>query len=296
MNPKHNSMISIHVAVFFFGLAGLFGKLVALPATLIVLGRVIFACLVLAVVLVAQRRSLRLHTRRDGMYMVLMGLILAIHWITFFQAIKVSTVAIGLLTFSTFPVFVTFMEPCFFNERLRRSDVIVALAAVTGVALVIPRFEFANQIVQGVLWGIASGLTFAVLSILNRRFARHYSSLVIAFYQDLVATVVLLPLVFVYDVRWVLKDIMLLAFLGVVCTGFAHSLFIRSMALIKARTASVVACLEPVYGIIVAAFLLNEIPDMRVIAGGGVILCAAAYVSIKDVGTPAGNPAKETGQ
>jgi drug/metabolite transporter (DMT)-like permease len=294
MKSEHHSMIFIHVAVFFFGLAGLFGKLVALPATLIVLGRVIFACLVLAVVLVAQRRSLRLHARRDGGYMVLMGLVLAIHWITFFQAIKVSTVAIGLLTFSTFPVFVTFMEPCFFNERLRRSDVIVALAAAAGVALVIPRFEFANQIVQGVFWGIASGFTFAVLSILNRRFVRHYSSLVIAFYQDLVAAVVLLPLVFVYDVRWELKDIMFLVFLGVVCTGLAHSLFIRGMALIKAQTASVVACLEPVYGIMVAAFLLNEIPDMRVITGGGVILCAAAYASIKGVGTPAGNPAKET--
>jgi drug/metabolite transporter (DMT)-like permease len=294
MKSEHHSMIFIHVAVFFFGLAGLFGKLVALPATLIVLGRVIFACLVLAVVLVAQRRSLRLHARRDGGYMVLMGLVLAIHWITFFQAIKVSTVAIGLLTFSTFPVFVTFMEPCFLNERLRKSDVIVALAAAAGVALVIPRFEFANQIVQGVLWGIASGFTFAVLSILNRRFARHYSSLVIAFYQDLVAAVALLPLVFVYDVRWELKDIMFLVFLGVVCTGLAHSLFIRGMALIKAQTASVVACLEPVYGIVVAAFLLNEIPDMRVITGGGVILCAAAYASIKGVGTPAGNPAKET--
>lgn len=287
-------MISIHVAVFFFGLAGLFGKLVALPATLIVLGRVIFACLFLAAVLVAQRRSLRLHGRRDGMVMALMGLVLAIHWIAFFQAIKVSTVAIGLLTFSTFPVFVTFMEPCFFNERLQRSDVIVALAAVFGVALVIPRFEFANQIVQGVLWGIASGFTFAVLSMLNRRFARHYSSLVIAFYQDLVAAVVLLPLVFVYDVRWGLKDMVMLVFLGVVCTGLAHSLFIRSMALIKAQTASVVACLEPVYGIIVAAFLLNEIPDRRVIAGGGVILCAAAYASIKGVGTPVGNAAKKT--
>lgn len=289
-------MISIHVAVFFFGLAGLFGKLVALPATIIVLGRVVFACLVLAVVLVAQRRSLRLHARGDGMYMVLMGLVLAIHWITFFQAIKVSTVAIGLLTFSTFPVFVTFMEPYFFNEHLQRSDVMVALAAVAGVAMVIPRFEFANQIMQGVLWGIASGFTFAVLSILNRRFARHYSSLVIAFYQDLVAAVVLLPLVFVYDIRWELKDIMLLAFLGVVCTGFAHSLFIKGMARIKAQTASVVACLEPVYGIIVAVFLLDEIPDMRVIAGGGVILCAAAYASVKDVGTAAGNPAKETDQ
>ncbi len=296
MNPKHNSMISIHVAVFFFGLAGLFGKLVALPATLIVLGRVIFASLALAVVLVAQRRGLRLQARRDGMVMVLMGLVLAIHWITFFQAIKVSTVTIGLLTFSTFPVFVAFMEPYFFNERLRRSDVMVALAALAGVALVIPRFEFANQIMQGVLWGIASGFTFAVLSILNRKFARHYSSLVIAFYQDLVAAVVLLPLVSVYDVRWELKDILLLVFLGVVCTGFAHSLFIRSMASIKARTASVVACLEPVYGILVAAFLLNEIPDMRVIAGGGIILSAAAYVSIKDAGTPAGKAAKETDQ
>jgi drug/metabolite transporter (DMT)-like permease len=294
MTPEKNSLIAIHIAVFFFGLAGLFGKLVALPATLIVLGRVFFASLILAVVLVMQRRSLRLQGRGDSLYMVLMGVVLAIHWITFFQAIKVSTVAIGLLTFSTFPVFVTFMEPYFFKERLRRSDVMVALAAVTGVALVIPRFEFANQIVQGVLWGIASGFTFAVLSMLNRRFARRYSSLVIAFYQDLVAVVVLLPLTFVYEIRWALKDILLLVFLGVVCTGFAHSMFIKGMTRIKAQTASVVACLEPVYGILVAAFLLNEIPDMRVITGGGVILCAAAYASVKGVGTSTGKAKQET--
>jgi drug/metabolite transporter (DMT)-like permease len=294
MNSEHYSMLSIHVAVFFFGLAGLFGKLVALPATIIVLGRVIFACLFLAMVLVAQRRSFRLHARSDGMAMVLMGLVLAIHWITFFQAIKVSTVAIGVLAFSTFPVFVTFMEPYFFNERLRRSDVIVALAAVAGVAIVVPRFEFANQIVRGVSWGIASGFTFAVLSVLNRRFARHYSSLVIAFYQDLVAAVLLLPLVFVYDNRWAMKDIVLLVFLGVVCTGLAHSLFIRGLALVKAQTASVVACLEPVYAIVIAVFLLNEIPSPRIIAGGGVILCAATYVSITGIGTSGRNLVRET--
>ncbi len=297
MNPsdlksEKKGLAAVHVAVFFFGLAGLFGKLVALPAALIVLGRVAFASVFLAGALLANRQSIRLENRRDYGYMVLMGVILAVHWTTFFQSIQVSTVAVGLLTFSTFPVFVTFLEPWFFKERLRTADVMVAVVAFAGVALVIPRFEFANRVTQGVAWGIASGLTFAVLSLLNRKYARQYSSVAIAFYQDVVAAIVLLPLVFVYRPQWRLQDIFALAFLGVVCTGVAHSLFIKGMSFIKARVASVVACLEPVYGIVIAAFLLHEIPGPRVCVGGLIILAAATYVSVRPAEAPRNRKAR----
>ena len=79
-----------------------------------------------------------------------MGVILAIHWTTFFKSIQVSTVAIGLLTFSTFPVFVTFLEPYFFKEKIKLSDVVIAIVTFLGVMLVIQKFELGNNLTQGV--------------------------------------------------------------------------------------------------------------------------------------------------
>jgi len=97
---------------------------------------------------------------------------LAIHWGTFFQAIQISTVAVGLLAFSTFPIFTTFLEPIFFKEKLRLSNIILAIITLGGVALVIPNFELSNNVTQGALWGIASGFSFSILSILNRKYVK----------------------------------------------------------------------------------------------------------------------------
>jgi drug/metabolite transporter (DMT)-like permease len=274
------SLMEIHAAVLFFGLAGLFGKLVSLPATIIVLGRVFFATLFLAGAVLYLKQSLRLKRTADYLYLLLLGLILAVHWVTFFQSIRVSTVAIGLLTYSTFPVFVTFLEPYFFRERLCLADVLVALIAFCGIGLVIPEFRIGNGMTQGVLWGVASGLTFAVLSLLNRKYVRDYSSLVIALYQDFVAMIALTPFLFLRAIDFRVKDILLLALLGVVFTGVAHSLFIKGLGHINARTASIIACLEPVYGIVLAIFLLGEIPTARVVIGGTIILVTAAYATL----------------
>jgi drug/metabolite transporter (DMT)-like permease len=278
---KNRSLIEIHIAVLFFGLAGLFGKLILLPPLVIVLGRVIFAAVFLALLSLYLKQNIKLNQKKDYLYLFIMGIILALHWWTFFQAIRVSTVALGLLTYSTFPIFVTFLEPYFFKEKIKRSDIFLALVTFLGVILVIPRFEIANNITQGALWGIASGFTFAVLSILNRKYVKKYSSLVIAFYQDSAAAIVLLPFLFLMEFTFTLKDILLLALLGVCFTALAHTLFIKGLTRVKAKTASIIACLEPVYGIVMAFFFLGEIPGLRVVFGGILILGTGFYVTIQ---------------
>jgi len=281
MTPKNKSLIEIHTAVLFFGLAGLFGKLVLLPALIIVLGRVIFAAIFLALLSLYFKQNIKLNQKRDYFYLFILGIILALHWWTFFQAIQVSTVAVGLLTYSTFPIFVTFLEPYFFKEKIKRSDIFLAVITFLGVILVVPRFEIADNITRGALWGIASGFTFAVLSLLNRKYVKKYSSLVIAFYQDSSAAIVLLPFLFLMEFTITIKEILLLILLGVCFTAIAHTLFIKGMTNIKAQTASIIACLEPVYGIVIAIFLLGEIPGLRIISGGLLILAATVYATIK---------------
>ncbi len=277
-------LIEIHLAVLLFGLASLFGKWVALPAAIIVLGRVAFAVPTLGVVLQLRGKSIVLNRKQDYFYLSFLGLLLAVHWVTFFESVKVSTVAVCLVSYSTFPFFTVFIEPLFFREPFSRRGLALAIIALAGVALVIPEWRLGNNITLGVFWGVLSGLTFALLSVLNRRYVRTYSSLQVAFYQDLMAFLVLLPFWFILRPSPSPADWWLLVLLGVVFTAFSHTLFISGLKEVPARTASIVATLEPVYGVIAAAVLLGELPGLRVIAGGVLIIGAMAYASWRPEG------------
>ncbi|HBV87918.1 MAG TPA: EamA family transporter [Desulfosporosinus sp.] len=279
MKPQQTGIIKIHIAVFLFGLSGLFGKLLVLPAMSIVLGRVFFSSILLLLILLFLKKDFKLKHQRDYFYLFVMGVVLAAHWSTFFKSIQVSTVAIGLLTFSTFPVFVTFMEPYFFKEKIKITDIVIAIITFFGVFLVIPKFELGNNLTQGVLWGIMSGFTYAILSLLNRKYVKEYSGLVIAFYEQLVATIVLMPFVLIQKPSLQTNDILLLILLGTVFTGISHSLFISGLQYIKTQTAGILSSLEPVYGILFAAFLIQEIPSFKEILGGLIILSMVLYSS-----------------
>jgi len=281
MTEQNRSLVEIHIAVLLFGLSGLFGKLLALPPIIIVLGRVIFSSVFLLLLIFFLREDLRLKQKKHYLYLAAMGIVLAIHWCAFFQSIQVSTVAIGLLTFSTFPVFVTFLEPYFFKEKIRISDIVIAIITFTGVALVVPRFELGNNLTQGVLWGVASGFTYAILSMLNRKYVRDYSSSVIAFYEQVVAAIVLIPFFWVYQTDFQSRDILLLALLGIVFTGISHLTFINSLKNIRTQTAGIISSLEPVYGILFAALLLGEVPAPREALGGAVILGTVFYSTVR---------------
>lgn len=281
MNIKNKSLMEIHLAVFLFGLSGLFGKLLSLSSIIIVLGRVFFSSIFLLIIMLYLKKDIKLKQQKHYFYLVVMGVILAIHWSTFFKSIQVSTVAIGLLTFSTFPVFVTFLEPCFFKEKIKLSDIVIAIVTFLGVVLVIPKFEMGSNLTHGVVWGIISGFTYAILSMLNRKYVKEYSSSVIAFYEQLVATIVLVPFLFLQKPAFYIRDVLLLIILGVIFTGISHSLFISGLKNIKTQTAGIISSLEPVYGIIFAVFLLREIPTLREILGGIIILGTVFYSTIK---------------
>jgi Predicted permeases len=281
MSAKDRSLMEIHFAVLLFGLSGLFGKLLLLPSIVIVLGRVFFSSIFLLILLLYLKKDIKLKQRKDYFYLIIMGMVLAVHWGTFFRSIQVSTVAVGLLTFSTFPVFVTFLEPLFFKEEIGVSDILIAIITFSGVVLIVPKFELGSSITQGALWGILSGFTYGVLSMLNRKYVREYSSLVISFYEQCTATVLLIPFYYLYKPVFQYRDIVLLILLGVVFTGISHSIFINGLKNIKARTAGIISSLEPVYGIVFSIFLLKEIPTLREVIGGVIILAAAFYSTVK---------------
>ena len=282
--PRHaRDLVRIHAAVLLFGFAGLFGspKLLPLSPIIIVFGRVVFASLTLLLAGFVRHDILGPLPRRSFLAFAALGALLAVHWTTFFQSVQSSNVVLALITYSTFPVFVAFLEPLFFREKLRMVDVVLALVALVGIAILKSTWSLEDRATQGVLWGVASGLTFALLSLLNRKYVRRHSSITIALYQDGFAAVALLPFVVRQWPPFTAKEVMLLAVLGVLCTAVAHSLFIAGMNGISARSASMIACLEPLYGAILAALFLDEIPTVRTVLGGVIILGVAFYATLR---------------
>ncbi len=279
--PDRRSLPAIHLAVLLFGFPGLFARWLPLSPPLIVLGRVVFAALALAVFMAARRVSFRVIPGRDVLTCALCGIVLAVHWSAFFEAVRVSSVAVGLLSYATFPAFTVFLEPLFEHKRPDGANILFSGLTLLGVFLIVPRFALADPILLGVLWGLLSGATFAVLAILNRGLSRRHSSLRVAFYQDLFAGVVLLPALLGTVPELSGRHLALLALLGVFCTAAAHSLFIRGMRGVSAQTASLIASLEPVYGIALALLLLGEVPTGRTVLGGTIILGAVLLVTLR---------------
>ncbi|MGD9310466.1 MAG: EamA family transporter [Desulfosarcina sp.] len=278
---RPSGLIEIHAAVMLFGLAGLFGKLLMLPAWAIVLGRTGFATAALGAILLFSKGARRPRGIKTVSLFCLLGLVLAVHWITFFHAIQVSSVAVGLLAFSSFPIFITAMEPFCFNEKRRFIDMFTAFLVLLGLGIIVYPSPFGSQVFSGVLWGTLSGFTFAILSLLNRKWVQQYPPVVIAFYQNGVAALLLLPMWMVFQIRIEGSQWGLLALLGVVCTALSHVLFIRGLAFIRAQLASIIACLEPVYGIVFAFLLLHEIPSMHTLVGGMVIVMTTFVAMVR---------------
>jgi drug/metabolite transporter (DMT)-like permease len=267
------ALAALHIAVLLFGFAGLFGKWLALAPATIVLGRTLVAAIALGALVAARREPARLTAGLAGN-----GIVLAVHWVSFFEAIRVSTIAIGLLGYASFPLFVLVLERAMLGRRWHAAEATTALLVAAGLVVLVPRFAWEERTVQGLLWGIVSGFTFALLAVRSRRHAATHAPAAVALWQNAIAAAVLVPLVVAAApeaAAFTWRDAALLLVLGVLCTAIAHTLFIDSLRRVSAHTASVVAALEPVYGIALAMLLLGEVPSPRTLAGAALLVGAA---------------------
>ena len=279
MTPR-TALGALHIGALMFGLTGVFGKLAVASAAVIVLGRAGFAVIALAGFAALSRRTRWYSlTLKDARSLLISGGLLAAHWVSFFVAVKVAGVAIATLGFASFPAFTVLLEGLIFRERIRFNEGVLVMLVSVGLILVTPSFDLASQATEGLLWAIASGLTFSLLSLNNRANAGRVPAVQAAMWQNAVVALCLLPfaapqLSTVRPLDW-----LWIGLLGVLCTGVAHSLFVASLAVIKARTAAVVFALEPVYGITLAWLLFHETPTLRMLLGGALIIIAIVVSS-----------------
>ena len=282
MQGANRGLGEIHVAVLLFGVAGLFGKLLALDPLVIVFGRVLFSSLFLSLAAGLGKKSLGLGSLGEYVLLALLGCLLAFHWVSFFKAIQLSSVAVGLVSFSTFPVFVALLNPLITKEALDPVDILLAVLAFGGVAVIVPSLDRSDPIFQGVVWGLLSGLSYAILSIINGRLSDRHSSLQIAFYEQVFAMLILAPFMLFVPMEISGRDVLLLALLGTVFTGVSHLLFIEGLRTVRAQTAGIVSMLEPLYGILASIAVFGILPRAREILGGMVILSVVFFSSRRE--------------
>lgn len=281
MQTDRRSLGALHLAVMLFGLSAVVGRWVNVPAVLVAAGRVVCSSALLLVLCLAGRTPLKLRSRRDTLLAVGAGVVLAVHWTAFFLSVQEASVAIGTLTYSTFPLFVTFLEPLLYHERLRLSGVSRAVLLLAGVLITVPAFSLTDHTAVGIAWGMLSSLAYGVLTLCNRRLSAGYPARVVCLYEQGTAALVLLPAFFLVRVSWTAADLAGVALIGFVCTALAHSLYVAAQKGVTARTAGLVSGLETVYGIAYAALLLGELPTVRELLGGAVILGVAAWSTLR---------------
>ena len=271
---KKRALLSVNAAVLLFGLAGLFARWIHLPAIEITFGRVLFSSVALGAFMRFSGRSFCLQSRRDAGLLIAAGAVLALHWWAFLQAIQLSSVAVGTLTFSSFPLFVTFLEPLVSGRPPSRRNVILSVIILIGVLITVPEFSIRSGTAAGIATGMVSSLAYAVLTLMNKGLSERYGGVTTAFYEQATAAVLLLPFAAAAGIRPTLQDVGLLLVLGVVATAFAHTLFISGLKAVPAQLAGICSSMETVYGILFALLLLGERPASREVAGAAVIVGA----------------------
>ncbi len=272
----------MHLVAVLFGATGILGELITADPTFITWGRAGFAVLALALlgrVLLAQPLSL---LWQHGRWWALMGsgVLLAVHWVTFFISVKVGGIAIATLGFASFPAFITLIEWGLFRETVTRAEWVRLGLVSLGLLLITPSFDLADLGTEGLLWGLLSGASFGVLAVLNRRYLSDVNAFAVAGLQNAIVLLVLSPwvvgsLTTISVVNW-----LWVAVLGVLCTGLAHLLFVSSLRQLPARTAGLVVALEPIYAIAFAWWFFSQAPSLRTLVGATVMILTILSASL----------------
>jgi len=180
------SLILVNTAVLLFGTAGLFARELTLPSIAITFGRVFFSSLTLGIVMMIRRIPFRIASRKDLFLLAAAGALLALHWWSFMESIKRGGVAVGTITFSSFPLFVTFLEPVIYREKLQAKNAVMALVILLGVIITIPSFSLENTSFTAIVIGMASALCYALLALMNRGLSRRCGGIVTSSHNQVV--------------------------------------------------------------------------------------------------------------
>jgi drug/metabolite transporter (DMT)-like permease len=209
------------------------------------------------------------------------GLLMALHWVTYFYALKLSNVALGVLSLYTFPIIIALLEPLFIKVKFDPIYILLTVMVLTGLFILTPEFNIESTQVKGIIFGVFSAFCYAVRILILKQYVGKYNGTILMFYQTVIITILLLPTLFFMDISGLESQFPYLLLLAFLTTAIGHSLMLHSLKFFSASTASVISSLQPIFGIILAFFFLQETPSMRTFWGGSLIILTVVIESVR---------------
>ena len=275
------ALTAVNLAAVLFGSTALFGKLPISPVW-IVGGRAAFAAATLFVIVLIQRRKSAGGVPFKGALMT--GMLLALHWVSFFASVQWANVAIATLTFATFPLFTIAFQAILRRRVPSPIEWGAGLAIIAGVALICgPGLPATPRAQLGAIVGVVSAISFALFGLISQTMARTADPVRLSLVQNVIVTLFLVPnLIFAAPMPLTARDWGLLALLGVVATAGSHQLYFYALTRLPAAVCGAFVSLEPVYAILFAAVMFHEPLGPAVIASA-VLIVAASMLLLRRV-------------
>ena len=274
-------ILEINIAMLFISTSGVLGKYISLPVPVTICLRAAFALLALWIFCKLKGISFAV-LRKDRFLIGLTGIFMGVHWITYFYALQWSNVAIGMLSLFSYPVITSFLEPFFLKTTFQKSHILLGFLVLCGIYFLVPDFNVENSHTIAVGMGILSAVAYSVRNLILKAKVEQYNGSMLMCYQTGIVTVFLLPFVFLIpQPEDVLQQWQALVVLAVITTAIGHTLYLTSFKHFSITTVSILGSVQPVYGIIIGAFFLKEIPSWSTILGGLLILSSVIIESIR---------------
>lgn len=265
MNPRLASYLQLHVAVLLFGFTAILGRLIELQEIIIVGYRLLFTCL--SLLFVPQIwRSLKVMTLSRYFQLIGIGIIVSLHWVMFYGAVKYSNVSVTLSCMATASFFTALVEPVITKRKIRLYELALGLLVIPGIYLI---FYFSSFYLTGIVMGLTAALLASIFASFNKKMVAKQDALSMTFVElggGLVFLILVIPGYLKFfpasSLTPNLTDLIYLLILAILCTTFAYVLSIHALKQLSAFSNSLTINLEPVYGIFLAFLLFQENQEM----------------------------------
>ena len=263
---KLKNYLLLHLIVLIWGFTAILGALISLDAIPLVWYRMSLAVVFIVLYFVIKKKSFKVDGVGIGKFF-LTGVVIALHWIFFFKAIKVSNVSVALVTMSTGAFFVSLIEPLFFKRRINKLEIVLGLIVILGLYII---FNFEIQYRLGIFYAPISSLLSAIFSVLNGLFIKKYAASTISLYQLFFGVVFITAYLFFMNgfsisfFKISKLDWLYLLILSSFCTAYAFIASVKVMKYLSPYTVVLTLNLEPVYAILLALFIFGEKEKMNI--------------------------------
>ena len=265
LESKIKNYLLLHLIVFIWGFTAILGALITIDAIPLVFFRMGLAVVFIAIYFLYKKKSFYVD-KKGVLKFLFSGIIIALHWIFFFKAIKVSNVSVALVTMSTGAFFTSLIEPIFFKRKVKSLEIFLGLLVIVGLYII---FNFESQYKLGIIYALMSSFLGALFSVLNGLFIKKYNANSISFYQLLFGTLFVAIYLLInnsFSVSFFIlpkTDWIYLFILSSICTAYAFIASVKIMKYLSPYTVMLTINLEPIYAIILALFIFGDKEKMN---------------------------------